>query len=336
MSSMFTPDQGFFVRTPSWHRLEKHVLDDWPGTWAEAARLSGVADWDPISTPAYHQNEMDSTHQAWGDFVLDENWQRISRSDNGYTLSYQETSYRVIKNTEFGAVIESVLGMDLGEELAYEGVFELDGGRMVVAVLYWKDGLQVPGDPSKTVRYAVFVTRHDGQGGLRCLLTNVRVVCANTLAMAEDGSSEGATGFSIRHTANWDAKVAEVRERMLESRQGAETYLETMATLAAFKVNVRQREHFLRQLLPIGDDMGRQQQVNRDKERMTIRNLLEGPTCEHISDTAYGLLQATTEWSDHYRREPGTADAYVKRQLTTTHDMKGKGLRLVKAMASRG
>ena len=63
-----------------------------------------------------------------------------------------------------------------------------------------------------TYRFVVLCSRHDGNGGLRGLATNVRVVCSNTMALAEaiDGRK---TGFTIRHTSNWRERLDEVRRR---------------------------------------------------------------------------------------------------------------------------
>ena len=41
----------FSVRQMPWHR-EGEVLDDYPGTWAEARVLAGL-DWDPVTTEVY-------------------------------------------------------------------------------------------------------------------------------------------------------------------------------------------------------------------------------------------------------------------------------------------
>lgn len=321
------------MRKPSWHRLEKAVLADWPGDWPTARQEAGLT-WEPETLPIYEVTPgiIMSNGEPWHNEVP--GYQRIIRSDNRLTLGIQTDAYRVISNSDFGYVIESIVGAD-GEygQIKYEGVFELHQGRMVIAVLFLEDPIVIPGDNSETYRYLVFITRHDGSGGLRVILTNVRVVCANTAQMAEAGAKEEETAFSIRHTKNWDERVAEVRDKIAEALQANQRYFEICTELALKKVTPATIIKMTKRLLPIGDDMGVRQQQNRENERQALLTLLEGPT---ISDdhrkSPYGWLQAATEWSDHYRTAR-TESSYVTRQLVHPQPLKHKAFDIAKTFA---
>jgi phage/plasmid-like protein (TIGR03299 family) len=339
----FTPGQGFFVRQPSWHQLEGKILADWPTNWDEARVQAGLNLWEPESVPIYEiagPPDMGATsgvlmHEA----AQVPGYQRIIRSDNRLTLGIQTSKYRMITNTEFGGVIESILGAEIDletgktEEIKYEGVFELYEGRQIFAVIYLGDAITIPGDISPTYRYAVFYTRHDGQGGLRCVITNVRVVCANTAKMSEAGAKEEETSFSIQHSANWNERVAEVRDKAAEALQANQRYYELCAQLATAKVTPATMEKMIKRLLPVGDDMGARQQQNRENEREVLRTLIKGPTIspEH-QKTPYGFLMAATEWSDHYRGYR-SASSYVTRQLVSKEPLKTKAFSLAKQFA---
>jgi phage/plasmid-like protein (TIGR03299 family) len=337
MAHHFTPGQGFFVRQPSWHQLESKILADWPTSWDEARVQAGLNLWEPVSVPIYElvspvgYEDFDQPKQVEG-------YQRIIRSDNRLTLGIQTKKYRMITNSEFGGIIETVLGaeinLDTGEcEIKYEGVFELYEGRQVFAVVYLGEGIQVPGDNSLTYRYAVFSTRHDGQGGVRCVITNVRVVCANTAKMSEAGAKEEETSFTIRHAGNWDERVAEVRDKVADALQANQRYFELCTQLATAKITPNTMEKMIKRLLPVGDDMGVRQQLNRENEREVLRTLLKGPTIatEH-QRTPYGFLMAATEWSDHYRGFR-TASSYVTRQLTSKEPIKVRAFGIAKQFA---
>lgn len=346
MAHHFTPGQGFFVRSPSWHRLESKVLADWPGSWDEARVESGLSLWEPESVPIYELWDSPAyvgEHPEIGSIVenrakIVEGYQRIVRSDNRLTLGIQTSKYRVITNTEFGGVIESILGTEIDalgttHEVKYEGVFELYEGRQVFAVVYLGEGIVIPGDNSLTYRYAVFYTRHDGQGGLRVIITNVRVVCANTAGMAEAGGREEDTKFSITHSAKWDERVAEVRDKVAEALAANQRYYEICEQLATVKVSRNTTEKMVKRLLPIGDDMGKRQLQNRENEREALRTLLAGPTISTENrSTPYGFLMAATEWSDHYRahRSPSS---YVTRQLVSKEPLKAKAFGIAKQFA---
>jgi phage/plasmid-like protein (TIGR03299 family) len=333
MSSLFTPGQGFFVRVPSWHQLEKVVLEDWPGTWEEARGHAGLL-WEPESVPIYEMEPVSGALTYFTKTNVVPGYQRIIRNDNRLTLGIQSQAYRMVTNTEFGYVIESLMGQGVdSERLAYEGVFELDEGRMVVAVVRLTTPIIIPGDNSETYTYVVFMTRHDGRGGLRVILTNVRVVCANTAKMAEAGAKDEETAFTIRHMGNWDERVAEVRDKLADALQANDVYAELCTALALKKVTPNTIEKMTKKLLPIGDDMGVLQQRNRENERYMLKTLIEGPTVpdEHRR-TPYGWLQAATEWSDHYRPHR-TESSYVTRQLVSKEPFKVKAFTIAKTFA---
>ena len=332
MSSFFDPVQGFFVRTPSWHRLESKILEYWPGTWPEARELAGLM-WEPVAVPLYRQTQVWDLGALQTVYEPVAGHQAIVRNDTADVLGVQTKSYRVIDNTHLGDVIETVMGVNpFGGKLKYEGVFSLHGGKLVLAVLYNDAAFTIPGDPSDTVNYTVVCSRHDGQGGLKIIKTNVRVVCANTWGLAEHSGVEEKTSFVIRHTENWDERVSEVRDLLAQADLANEAYAQISEQLMLKKVTNPMRERFLEKFLPIGSDMGERQRANRYDERAQIRMLLEGPTCEGIDKTAYGLLQAAGEWADHYRRFRST-DTYVTRNLTTKEPMKARAFRLTKEMA---
>lgn len=334
MSHAFTPGQGFFVREPSWHQLEKAVLDDWPGSYKEAAVIAAI-DEGPVSEPVYvkrQRTDEDGTIGYLPEYVPLEGYQRIARADGGQTHSVQATSYRMVPNPAFGDVIETVLGVDIGAPIKFEGLFELYGGAKVFAVVMIDENIAPSADTSKVFPFAVFNTDHTGNGGLRCKLTKVRVVCANTDAAAESGVEEERTAWSIRHTANWDERVADVREALHETLNAARATQEAMEELSMVKVTPKRRETFLRRFLPIGDDMSALQMRYRENEREAIRTILRGPTCQGIDTTAYGLYQAATEWVDHGRRFK-SQESYVTRQLVAPQPLKHKALKLARSFS---
>lgn len=330
MSHAFSKDQGFFVREPSWHKLEHRVLEDWPGSYKEAAEIAKV-DVGPVVEPVYVQR---GHHLADGPFYEKlEGFQSIARSDTGKVHSVRPSTYRVIPNDRFGDVIETVLGVDMGTPLKWEGLFELYGGAKVIALVCIDENIAPSADTSKVFPFAAMTNDHTGAGGFRFKLTKVRVVCANTDAAAESQVEEEKTAWSIRHTLNWDERVDEVRTALQNTLLAARDTKEAMEDLTVIKITPQRRERFLKRFLPIGDDMGALQQRNREAEREAIRQLLQSPTCEGISDNAYGLYTAAIEWVDHGRKAR-TAESYVTRQLVHPQPLKHKALSLAKSFYS--
>jgi phage/plasmid-like protein (TIGR03299 family) len=323
-------DTGFMVREPSWHRLERAVLKESPDNWEDARQESGLV-WEVGTEPVYDYDWDSKTPMRIP------GWQKIVRDDLDdmakRVLAIQPTSYAVINNAEFGDVINTVIGHTQEEDpVTFEALFSLYGGKQIVALLYFDEPLKLGDiDCSKTYRFLCFVSRHDGNGGLRGIPTNVRVQCANTLNSAEmlDGRT---VGFTIRHTTNWDERVAIIALQMQAARGETEKWVEFAQQLASWKFNGRQRDTYLKRMFPVADDMGTRMADNRLADREQVRTILTSPSVADLEDTGYKLLMATTEWSDHYRGH-ANASSYIGRQLLRKEEPKARAARILRNMA---
>jgi phage/plasmid-like protein (TIGR03299 family) len=337
-------DSGFMTRLPSWHHKENAVLKESPRSWPEARKAAGL-EWDVSTDQVYRRRMVTSAHVhtfscpvdcdkvdgLYEKFTPIEGYQELSRDDTDTNLAVQPTSYAVIRNEQFGYLIDALLGLEGDEFVDFEALMSLYGGRSIVALVTFPSPLVMPWDPSNTYTYCGFASRHDGQGGLRGIPTNVRIQCANTFNQAEltDGKR---VGFTIRHTANWKERVAEIRKDLVVARGQSQQWIDFTEKLATWNVNARRREAYLKRFLPISDDMSERQRDNTLLNREKIRDLLAGPSCAGIGDNGYGLLMASTEWNDHFRPHR-SIDSYVSRQLMRKEPNKAKAALVLADMA---
>jgi phage/plasmid-like protein (TIGR03299 family) len=329
MSHHFEEGTGMFVRKPSWHGLEKAVLPEYVHTWEEARVAAGM-EWEvetgPVALP-----RKGGSHLLPPVYDDAEDYRAIYRTDKSGIkglLAIQPITYKVIDMASTGEVIQALLG---DEEISYEALFSLYGGRQIWSVLYFEEPLVIPADPSQTFSYLGIGNRFDGQGGLRALPTNVRIQCANTVNHAEaiDGRRVGMT---LRHTKNWENRVSEVAAVLADARKTATEWAEISNTLAAVHVTPRQTDRFVEAFLPKRDDMTDRQDNNTEDRRVELRSILASPTCDHIRTTAYGLAQAGIEYVDHGRRIV-TESGYVNRQLGGKENLKARAIRTAKIVA---
>lgn len=325
-------DTGFMVRKPSWHREEEKsggVLAESPRSWEEARYQAGLT-WDVETYPlaSVMPSNDPAVPQRYRPLV---GYRELYRSDNGAHLSVQPDSYRIVNNSEFGAVIDAALGLEDDERVNFEALMSLAGGKSVVALAYFEKPLRMPWDPSKTYTFCCFHSRHDGNGGLRIIPTDIRVQCWNTLNGAErtDGKKVGMT---LRHTANFKERLAEVRRNFIIARGEGEKWVEFAEQLALWKATPRRRDDFLKKMFPVSDDNGKIANDNAMKNRTAVRTILSSDSCKDIADTGYGLLMATTEWNDHFR---GTrnGDTYVARQLLQKEPHKARAASILRSQA---
>lgn len=314
-------ESGMFVRVPAWHQLG-NVLPDWPGSFDEARAAAGLT-WEVETSKVLVPQQNGAAYN-----VPVKGWQALRRSDNGEVLSIQQDSYAVIGNGEFGNIIEYVLEENF-ENLKYETLISLKGGKQIVATMYLDEPLKLPKDPSMTYPYITFVSRHDGAGGLRIGPTAVRVVCANTLSMAEREMNSHKFSFTIRHTTNWADRVQEAKTQIQLALGTFRGYEHLANRLVNEKFGQDELEEFLDRWLPYSTDQSDRQRINTTDRRNTFSKLLyQSPTCEGIEGNKWGALQAAIELSDHYVNSH-SIDTQIMRQLGVSDQRKSSALAIL-------
>ena len=177
----------FSVRQMPWH-LEGEILDDYPGTWAEARVLAGL-DWDPVPANVYAAAGINPDGTAH--FEPIEGWKSISRSDTGAVLSLNKDSYTVIGHGEMGEIVEAVLAQP---NVKWETAGVLDSGPAVWCLALLDEPISLTGDTSPTLPYLAITNRHYGTAACALRATAVRI--GRTLT-----SSPGRSRFASSSSA---------------------------------------------------------------------------------------------------------------------------------------
>lgn len=319
MAHMF--ETGWFANTAAWHKLGD-VKKERPTTWEEARR--GYLDWEPQPATA---GWWDEERQAW---IPSPGWKAVIRDDTKFPLTFQEESYAVIGNEEFGNLIEYVMGIDLPgmPRFQFETLAVLRNGRTICVSLWLPESLQIPGDESKTFPFMNFWTNHDGQGGLKGGAGTFRVVCANTQMGAESEMNSHGFMFSIRHTVNWADKINEARGRIAAAVGNVATLERLAQELASRRVEKYEVVGFVERWLPINEDWTDARKTRMENRRRQFWNAYKSDTCSGISGTAYGIQQAAIEVCDHAFTSRSN-EARAARQLMGGYKPKQRALQLV-------
>lgn len=318
----------FSVREMPWHR-EGTILQDYPGSWAEARILAGL-DWDPVTGPVYAVNGInpDGTEH----FQAIDGWKTITRSDTGALLSINKDSYTVIDHGEMGEIVEAVLAQP---NVKWETAGVLDGGKAVWCLALLDEPIELPGDASPTLTFLAITNRHDGTGACALRATAIRVVCANTFRAAElEGERTGAT-FSFVHRGSWRNRVEEARQAVTGVRSEIQAYKALSEELLGIPVTSAQTDRFITEFIPSPPDTMITDRVahNIDEARKAVRGILASPTSEGIDGTAYGLVQAAGEYLDHVRTARSW-ETKMNRTLLRPEPMKARALTLVREVVA--
>ena len=191
-----------------WHGLGVAIDRNEVVTTDDFLKRAG-ADWKAQKRKLYmrsNASDIHATREVDGTYAL-------ARSDNHYVLNIVSDQYKPVQNSEvfdfFREFCEAgSMDMETGGVLNY--------GKTVWALASIKEGFTLRhGDTVSG--YLLFSNSHDGHAG-RAKFTPIRVVCANTLALAHGGSGNE---FRIHHRTKFNPEVAK-QHLGLASRQLAE------------------------------------------------------------------------------------------------------------------
>src|SRR5262245_40627740 len=263
----------FSVRELPWHR-EGIILDEYPGSWAEARKLAGL-DWDPIEESVYGLDGVDPLGQPV--YKVEPGWKKIVRSDTHATLSINHDGYALINHREMGEIVEAVLAQP---NVRWETAGVLHGGRWVWCLALLDEPIELAGDASVTLPYLALTNRHDGTGSAALRSTTVRVVCANTFAAAELEGERTGTVFAFRHSKGWRDRLGDARDAITGARRDFAAYRRLAEHLLGVPITDRQRELFVREFIPTPPAGLVTERVmsNIEAARAQLRELFDSPT----------------------------------------------------------
>ena len=232
--------------------------------------------------------------------------------------------YTPIQNEEHAALLDALVD-ESGAH--FETAGSLRGGRQVFLTMKLPTTMQIGGvDPVDL--YLVACNSHDGTSAFRLLVSPVRVVCANTQAIA---IRRAQSSFSIRHTSGASGQIEQARQALGLTFKYAETFQAQADAMIAQAMTDRQFRELIDAVWHVDDKADTSAKAGPSKRSQTIaanrRAVLvdlwrSSPTAEAIRGTAWGAYQAITEYTDHFapigeKRNPGAARA--ERAITSAN-----------------
>ena len=285
-----TKDCMFVVgaREDAWHLLGQRC--DKAATWEQAVELSG------LNWKVYKQRNY-ARQPASGKVVETDSYTVFRDSDNAQ-LGTVGPEYTVKQNRECFQFVDTLMEANGGAHYDSAGALG-NGSRIWCAVRVPKADIAVtPTDKHES--YLVFTTAHDGSMAHTAKLTTVRVVCQNTLNSAL--SSEGAM-FRVKHTAQADVRLDRAKQLMTGITVDAQALETKLQQLARRKMTRESMVTILNRLFPAPkeQDANTTRRENVLTEVLNLYSSNDNGAVPEIAGSAYNLLNAVTEYTDHYR-----------------------------------
>ena len=219
----------------------------------------------------------------------------LFRSDTKDALGVVSDSYKVVQPRE---VLEFFRGWAEAGGMTIESAGVLFGGKRYFATAKLGDGVLIDGHTDKVVPYALLSTSADGSLATEARWTTVRVVCNNTLSMARGGAA------AVRVTHRSEFKADEVRGVMESANEEFRSFMEMSRQLAAIRVSRPLAEDLTMHLFKTGTKDADAVKESRGFIRVMelFNGAAKGALLETAQETAWGWLNAVTEYADHHIR----------------------------------
>lgn len=282
---------AYIGQTP-WHSLgnalpAKQSLDVW-------AKEAGM-DWKICSSPVRYMTEQAG---SLGSIMSFDEQKVLYRSDTKAPLSVVSDRYQVVQPREVLEFYRDLTEIS-GFELETAGV--LKAGKKFWALAKTGRETMLKGK-DKVNGYILLATSCDGTLATTATLTSIRVVCNNTLTVALNGAT---SAVKVPHSTAFDGQA--VKKQLGIAVSHWDGFMYRMKTLSERKVKSHEAMNYFLNVLCHNDQPSNLKGgLVNERALKRVQELYEGAgkgaELESASSTAWGLLNAVTEYVDHERR----------------------------------
>jgi phage/plasmid-like protein (TIGR03299 family) len=278
-----------YANETPWHGLGNRLTEKQPiDVWAEQAGMN----WQIKESPVRFMTESAGSLGAIMSFPEQK---VLFRSDTNAPLSVVSQRYQVVQPREILEFYRDLTEIS-GFELETAGV--LKGGRKVWALARTNQSSTLKG--GDTVNgYVLLATGCDGTLATTAQFTSIRVVCNNTLAIALENNS-GAV--KVPHSTSFDPEA--VKRKLGISVTSFDSFMYKMKMISERKVKSIEAANYL--LRVFTDSAVPASGLTNERAMKKVLSLFEGhgkgSGLASSKGTAFGLLNAVTEFVDHERR----------------------------------
>lgn len=285
-------EQMAYVGATPWHGLGNRLTQKQPlEVWQREAGMN----WQIQDSPVHFKSDTIGTLGSIHSFPE----QRVLyRSDTKAPLSVVSNRYQVVQPREVLEFYRDLTEVS-GYELETAGV--LKGGRKFWALARTGQETALKGN-DQVSGYLLLATSCDGTLATTATPTTVRMVCNNTLSISLNGATRA---IKVPHNTRFDSQA--VKKQLGIAVSQWDEFMYRMHALAERKVQWTEAMSFFMDVLCDTSAHDPIPNVLPNKRAMEkVQSLYEGKgrgsDMESARGTAWGLLNAVTEYVDHERR----------------------------------
>lgn len=309
-----------YVGDAPWHNLGKRFIE--APSLDEAIVAAGL-NWKVTTEPVFAANGQKAPALL------------IRRDMDQSILGVVGTTYKPLQNDKafefFRPFIDSKMA-----SIECAGSLRM-GKRVFVLAKISSDPLVIKGNDT-VEKYILLSNSHDGTLAVRVGFTPIRVVCANTLAMAHNSAASKL--IRVRHSGNVETNLEKIRETMNLANREFEATAEQYRFLASREINSSDLEKYIKLVFATKKQMAETDNVDElnsgDRVKNKIINLFENGRGQNLPETRrtfFSAYNAVTEYLQYERGE----DAQVRLDnawFGQGYNLNKKALEVAMAMAA--
>jgi phage/plasmid-like protein (TIGR03299 family) len=310
-----------YVGQPGWHGKGQRVIPMLPEGEIDVADMERFAyiGWNVIEAPVFAQGPS-------GQMLAIKGAKALVRDEDHHGLSVVTKRYGTIQHRALGAILDRLVKLGVG---TWETAGSIDDGRRLFYNVKLNASLEaMPNDETKL--HVVATTSHDGSATAEFLLTAIRVVCQNTLSMA---MSNNVQRLTVRHMGDVDKALEEAEQFVGQLNQNIDRLDGALTQFTKIIVTEKAAQRFLDRVVPLpalpppdridalpksaGEKLLERITYERDlaaRVQDKIKELHEageGAEISGVKGTAYGWLNATTNYATHIMKSKAKVESVL-------------------------
>ncbi len=304
----------FYVGATPWHGLGKKL--ETPPEAGQAIIEAGL-DWEIQTQPIFAKEwskpvlMMTENGPEYRGGAVDESSARIEshnlirRTSDGEIFGVVGKNWTPVQNRDAFGFFDPLVQSGMA---TYHTAGSLNGGRIVWILAQIGEELNVIGDDN-IGQFLLLSMGHDGVRGINVQPTPIRVVCANTLSMADRQAAGQSLVRRFNHTANVHNRLEDFRDFLKPHLADYESTVEIFRRMAYKDADSGMVDSFLNSVFPdpVRDNGTKASTSRVEKVRESVLNKFEGELIGWDAlpvdrrKSVWTMYQAVTEYVDHER-----------------------------------
>jgi phage/plasmid-like protein (TIGR03299 family) len=273
----------FFIGETPWHGLGTRLIEA-PDT--KTAIVAAGLDWTVKTVPLFTAEGLKVESKA------------VQRESDNTVLGVVGARYTPLQNSEafsfFDPFVESGL-----VQLETAGSLSAGGKIWILARIAENSDTDIlPGDAVR--KFLMLSNSHDGTTAVRVGFTPVRIVCANTLAMAHNSGNSAL--IRVRHGLSVKSNIDALRDTINVANRSFEATAEQFRRLAQRQINRVDLDLYIKKVLDVKVDADGEISTRAQNQIDVISQMFDsgrGQNIPGVSGTVWAAYNAVTEFLTH-------------------------------------